>query len=104
MASTASLLIWENIGTGRENATSSERLQQISGLCERDLRKTIEQLRRSGRVIISAVDGGYYKPANTAELKRFIHKEKTFTMFISVLTTLKSAKQLLKEWDGETVD
>lgn len=102
MASTASLLIWENIGTGRENATSSERLQQISGLCERDLRKTIEQLRRSGRVIISAVDGGYYKPANTAELKRFIHKENSRAL--SVLTTLKSAKQLLKEWDGETVD
>ena len=102
MASTTSLLIWENIGTGRENATSSERLQQISGLCERDLRKTIEQLRRSGRVIISAVDGGYYKPANAAELKRFIHKENSRAL--SVLTTLKSAKQLLKEWDGEAVD
>ena len=101
MASTTSLLIWENIGTGRENTTSSERLQQLSGLSERDLRKTIEQLRRSGRVIISAVDGGYYKPANTAELKRFIHKENSRAL--SVLKTLKSARKLLHEW-GESVD
>lgn len=100
MTNTTSQLIYDNIGTGKENATSSKRLQQLSGLCERDLRKTIEHLRRSGYVIISAVDGGYYKPANTAELKRFIHKENSRAL--SVLTTLKSARKLLKEWDGES--
>lgn len=102
MANINSQLIYDNIGTGKENATSSKRLQQLSGLSERDLRKTIERLRRSGYVIISAVDGGYYKPANTAEIERFIHKERSRAL--SVLFTLKSARKLLKDWDGESVD
>lgn len=100
MTNINSQLIYDNIGTGKENATSSKHLQQLSGLCERDLRKAIERLRRSGCVIISAVDGGYYKPANIIELKQFIHKENSRAL--SVLTTLKSARTLLKDWDGES--
>ena len=91
-------LIADSIGTGEENATASKTLQQIAGICERDLRKIIERLRRSGVVIISASDGGYYKPETAAELKRFIHKEQARAS--SVLYTLKSAKQLLREWGG----
>lgn len=84
------------IGTGEENATDTETLKAITGLSERELRKCIEQLRRSGCVIISASEGGYYKPATSEELSRFIHKEQSRAC--SVLVTLKSAKKLLREW------
>lgn len=85
-------LISAHIGTGADNITTSETLRQISGLDNRSLRKCIEQLRRSGCVIISAADGGYYKPATLGELQKFIKKENSRAL--SILYTLTSARSL----------
>ena len=89
-------LICDNIAIGRENATSSKRLQQISGLCERDLRKAIEHLRRSECVILSN-SKGYFFPENQAELRNFVKQEKSRAL--SILRTLKPAEKCLKEWE-----
>lgn len=89
-------LICDNIAVGRENATSSKQLQQISGLSERELRKAIEQLRRSECVILSN-SKGYFFPENQAELRSFVKQEKSRAL--SILRTLKPAKKRLKEWE-----
>lgn len=63
-------LIADNISTGIDNATPSKYLRRISGLTERELRKCIEQMRRSGCVIISAPSGGYFKPEKLEEVSK----------------------------------
>lgn len=89
-------LICDNIATGRENATSSKHLQKISGLCERDLRKAIEQLRRS-KVVILSNSNGYFYPETQAELRSFVKQEKSRAL--SILRTLMPAKKRLEEWE-----
>lgn len=99
-----SQLILSNIGEGEDNATHLKELVNISGLSERDLRKTIEGLRRTGFVIVSS-SNGYYKPSTLTEVRRHIRKESRRAM--SIFYTLKSARQLetvMEERGGEMID
>lgn len=80
--------ILQLIGTGEENAIHLCELIKYTKLHNRELRKCIEQLRRSGEVIISG-NNGYYKPETKEELKRYIRQETHRAK--SIFFTLKSA-------------
>ena len=82
------------IGTGASAARSSKELRRIAGIgSDREMRKTIETLRREGHVIVSC-DRGYYYPETAAEVKRHIKKEDKRAR--SIMFTLRSARELLK--------
>lgn len=81
------------IGDGQENAIHKADLIRCTGLPDRELRKTIEFLRRKGVVIISD-NSGYYYPQDKEELNRYIERENSRAK--SVFYTLRSAKRLLK--------
>lgn len=80
------------IGEGQENAVHMSELIRISGMTDRELRKTIEYLRRQGVVIISG-NSGYYFPADETELKAFVRQEEHRAK--SILVTLRPAKRYL---------
>ena len=80
------------IGEGQENAVHLSELIRISGMTDRELRKTIEYLRRQGVVIISG-NSGYYFPADETELKAFVRQEEHRAK--SILVTLRPAKRYL---------
>lgn len=82
-----------HIGVGADNATSSATLQSLTGLTAREVRKSVETLRRSGCVICSD-EHGYYRPASLSDVQRFIKKESRRAR--SVFYTLRSARSLEK--------
>ena len=67
-------IILRAIGTGEEHAVHRAELVQLTGLCERDVRRVIEQLRRGGAVICSDKHG-YYMPADRSELEKYVKQE-----------------------------
>lgn len=81
------------IGAGEENAIHLSELVSITGLHNRELRKRIEQLRRSGTVIISSKKG-YFRPLDNSEVSRYIKQEERRAR--SIFRTLKAARKLLK--------
>lgn len=85
--------IMQAIGTGEENAVHLSELVQLSGLSERDTRRTIEQLRRDGAVICSN-EHGYFKPADVAELRKYIRQEQARSR--SIYRRTASARRRLK--------
>lgn len=86
------------IPRGAENAVPMRDLAKVSGLTERGVRKAIERMRRNGVVICSG-DGGYYLPANTAELSDYLNRmtKRAETTFLC----LQSARALLRKFDGQ---
>lgn len=86
------------IPRGAENAVPMVDLAKVSGLSERGVRKTIEQLRRNGSVICSN-DNGYYLPDNLLELRDYISRmsKRAETTFLC----LQSARALLRKFDGQ---
>ncbi len=86
-------IITAAIGSGEACAKSSKELQALTGLSERDLRKSIEALRRQGCVILSSTQG-YYYPETLSEIRQHIQKESRRARSIEI--TLISAKELEK--------
>ena len=84
------------IPRGAKNARYSNEIAPVLGLSKRSLCKHIEQLRRSGIVIIGN-GGGYFLPANLEEVELFIAQEQKRAR--SVLFTLKSARTLKQRWE-----
>ena len=82
------------IGDGAENARHKSELIRLTGMKDRELRKTIEFLRRQGIVIISG-NSGYYFPADEAELSEYVRKEEHRAR--SVFYTLHHARELLRK-------
>lgn len=80
------------IGDGAENARHKSELIRPTGMQDRELRKTIEYLRRQGVVILSG-NSGYYFPADETELKAFVRQEEHRAK--SILVTLRPAKRYL---------
>lgn len=59
--------------TGAENAVPRRHLRQLTGLSDRDLRRQIQAARLDGAPILSSTTtGGYYLPADNAELEHFV--------------------------------
>ena len=86
--------ILQLIGNGEDNAVHLSELIKHTGLHNREVRKCIEQLRRSGEVIISSTNG-YFRPETPAELKRYINQETHRAK--SIFYTLKNARQMMKQ-------
>ena len=87
-----------SIPTGRENAIKTRDLMQLNGyLDKRKLRMDIRRLRIEGEVILSSTQkgGGYYRPKDKEELRRFIRQEENRAK--SIFYSLKTARKLLKE-------
>ncbi len=85
--------ILNSIGTGEQHATHLEVIIHKTELKNREVRKCIETLRRSGSVIASN-NKGYFKPATSEELQKYIKQETHRAR--SVFYTLKNARQLLQ--------
>ena len=82
------------IGTGEQNAAHLKDIIKLTGITNRIVRKYIEDLRRSGAVII-ANNKGYFFPSDEGEIKRYIRQEESRAK--SIFYTLKSARQFLSE-------
>lgn len=87
--------ILNSISTGEENAVHLSVIIRKTGLHNREVRKYIEHLRRSGAVIISS-SKGYFKPQTKAELKKYIHQEtrRAKSIFFTLKTAIKYRKRL----------
>lgn len=85
---------------GEENKISFEDLKRLTGCNnERELRRQIATERKSGHVILSSSDGGYWLPSCSAEVERYIRymtKEAK-----SILYMLNSARAYLKKEEGQ---
>jgi len=79
-----------HIRTGAANGISLAELINLTGLENRKLRKHIEQLRRSGVVIVSGITG-YFFPGDQYELSTYIKQEQARARSIS--KTLRTAKK-----------
>ena len=88
-------IILRAIGTGEEHAVHRAELVQLTGLCERDVRRVIEQLRRGGAVICSD-EHGYFRPADLNELLTYCRQEEARSR--SIYRRTASARRLLKAW------
>ncbi|MGN0655624.1 MAG: hypothetical protein ACI4KR_02430 [Ruminiclostridium sp.] len=67
--------IVELIPRGKQNAISSTRLVNRSGLSDRDLREAIFQARKSGAAICSSVHG-YYMPNSVDEALEYFYAQR----------------------------
>ena len=69
-----SILLYNCIGKGRENARSSQVLSIVSGMGERAVRKHIEVLNCNGLAVCNKQDGcGYYKPTEIEDIQASIN-------------------------------
>lgn len=98
--------VYENLLPGKENALTPEYLTVKCNLSSvRMLQKEIERERKSGKVILSSTvpPGGYYLPVegDIAEVKRFIRTLESRGS--KTLSILESAKELLKELEGDSI-
>jgi len=66
------LLISDLLHTGSENGTTLTELVQLTGEDERSIRRRIQRERKSGKLILSDNQSGYFLPATEDEVKRFI--------------------------------
>ena len=66
------------IPVGAENAVSGRKLADICGCSERDVRKSVERLRREGVLILSSCNrnrGGYYRPRDSTETASYFKRQ-----------------------------
>lgn len=89
--------IYTRIGNGASDATPAEAILFGHTLTDRELRRYIEIMRRSG-IIIASSSKGYYFPSNSAELAKYVHMMESTAK--STFYTLKSARKMLKELEG----
>ena len=73
------MLTRDMIPFGRENAVSRKDLMQMTGLSDREVRRTIAELRAvddgSDMVIVSVSrSGGYYRTDNIDEIRHFVYE------------------------------
>lgn len=85
------------IGAGEENAIHLSDLMRITGIGNREIRKCIETLRRTGAVIISNKNG-YFKPLRSYEVDRYVRQETGRAK--SIFYTLKAARK----WQSENIN
>ena len=85
------------LGAGKENAVHLKAIMKNTELKNREARKCIEHLRRSGTVIISNKNG-YFIPETPEELQKYINQETHRAK--SVFYTLKNARKLLQQIEG----
>lgn len=95
-------LIEKLLPRGAKNAIPTAELVRLAGFrSARELQKEIEQERARGALILSrgGSDGGYFLPANRAEIASY---EATLRRrALSTLRTLRAARRALREVEGQ---
>lgn len=80
---------------GKQNAKTRKELVKRTGVCDREVRESIERLRRK-YIILNDQDGtGYYLSENIREIIRYYMQE--FKRAISILARLKPMRLFLTE-------
>lgn len=85
---------------GKENAISTEDLVNLTGCSSaRELQQYIAQERKAGAVICSSTTGGYFLPANHAEVAEFCKslENRAKNTFIAI----QSARRALEVPEGQ---
>lgn len=83
-------------GYGRRNAMHMRQLAKLNQLSERELRKVIEIIRRSGICVVSD-NSGYYFPETREEIESYIKRMER--MAKSTFYTIKAARNELERID-----
>ena len=88
---------------GKENAVSTEELVQVIGCSSaRELQQYIAQERKAGAVICSSTTGGYYLPANRAEIAEFCKSLESRAE--NTIVAIQSAKRVLEESEWQQLN
>lgn len=87
-------VVLSNIPFRKDRAVTRERLVRLTGIGDRQVRRAIEELRRS-YVIINDQDGrGYYRSGDLNDISRAYYQERARAL--AVLRRLKPMRELLK--------
>lgn len=82
---------------GKENALSRCEIVKRIKINEREVRKAVEVIRRSGVCILSDT-AGYYFPGDRLEVERYIRRTERTAR--SHFYTLRAAKKALRGYEG----
>lgn len=88
--------IYDLLPVGAENAVSRRQLSAITGIPDRQLRRKIAAERIAGSLILSStaeVGGGYYRPSNTQELRRWVAMMQSH--IAAILAVIRAAKEAI---------
>lgn len=87
-------IVLDAIPFGKDNAVTREDLEARTGLPDRQVRKAIEEIRRS-HIILNDQDGkGYYRSYDLDDIERFYRQERARAL--SVLYRMKPMRQILR--------
>lgn len=91
------------IGIGKDKAKTREQLCELSGLCDRVVRREIEALRDKGIIIINNQDGkGYYISEDVEEMQRQFRQNQARAM--SILRQQKHLRKRMAEVVNERIE
>lgn len=93
--------IYDLLPVGAEYAISRRQLSAITGIPDRQLRRRIAEERRAGLLILSStaeVGGGYFRPADTQELRRWVAMMTAHTN--ATLAVIRAAQEALAAAEG----
>ncbi len=93
--------IFDLLPTGAENAVSRRELSSMTGIPDRQLRRKIAAERIAGSLILSStaeVGGGYFRPADTQELRRWVAMMTAHTN--ATLAVIRAAKEAIAAAEG----
>lgn len=88
---------------GKDKAKTREQLCELSGLCDRVVRREIEALRDKGIIIINNQDGkGYYISEDVEEMQRQFRQNQARAM--SILRQQKHLRKRMAEVVNERIE
>lgn len=93
------LLISDLLHTGSKNGITLTELVQLTGEDERSIRRRIQRERKSGKLILSDNQSGYFLPGTEDEVKRFIRSMSRRAREISVVAC--AAEDVLARMIGQ---
>ena len=93
------LLVSDMLHEGAENGTTLAELVQLTGEDERSIRRRIQRERKSGKLILSDNQSGYFLPGTEDEVKRFIRSMSRRAREISVVACV--AEDVLARMMGQ---
>lgn len=88
--------IFDLLPVGSENAVSRRQLSAMTGIPDRSLRRKIAAERIAGSLILSStaeVGGGYYRPGNTQELRRWVAMMQSH--IAAILAVIRAAQEAI---------
>lgn len=90
--------IIDYIPKGSKNAVTRQRLADLTGLKDREIRKEIARARREHCICNSQNGAGYYIPESVGEAKRYVEQETH--RLKSIGWSMKGAREYIRRHDG----